>query len=60
LETRVIDVNPFSTRDECNLLPALVFGAVSCGECNADHGYYLSFGFLFWGVKVLWLKEDGE
>lgn len=59
-KTGMTDVNPFANRNECSLLPMIIFGAINCGECDTDHGYYLSIGFLFWGVEVLWVKEDGE
>lgn len=56
----MIDIQPFSSADECLLTPSVVFGAIKCGNCDQDHGHFLSIGFLFWGLEIVWMREEAE
>lgn len=54
----MIDIQPFSSADDCGF--AAMFHALKCGECDQDHGYALSFTFLFWGLEIVWMREEME
>jgi len=56
----MIDCIPFCTPHECSVLPAISVGEILCDDCQAAHGFFVHFQFLFWGLDIMWFFDTEE